>query len=87
MKTRQYILKFLLLGMLLCSFSSALADEKLSGLQTSLSNTTISGYVSAGVIVDVGGPQVSTDNPPDRFQAFRNWLRNWFARFHSRSGR
>jgi hypothetical protein len=43
-KTRRLIAAFVLLSLLLVGSISATADEKLSQLQTSLGNTTISGH-------------------------------------------
>jgi hypothetical protein len=49
MKTRRLVAAFVLLSLLLVGSISATANEKLNQLQTSLSNTTISGYDNSSV--------------------------------------
>jgi hypothetical protein len=78
MKTRRLVTLFALLGGLFASGVSASADEsKLTGLNTSLNNTTISGYVDT----TTGGHI----QPPAQ-QEHRGWWQSflhWF-RFHGR---
>jgi hypothetical protein len=80
MKTRRLATLCVLLGALIVSGVSASADEKpskLTSLQTSLSNTTISGYVDSTT-----GEQVQ---PPAQLE-HGGWWRTfllWFG-FHAR---
>ena len=74
-------IKFLTV-LLIANYSSAFANEKLSPLQTALSSTTISGFVSSettfqtvdhGILVFRPEPQnVVRSTPPARFS--QSWL-------------
>jgi hypothetical protein len=53
MKTRQLVTVCALLATLMVSGMSATAGEKLNGISTALSNTTLSGYVDSSIIWQV----------------------------------
>jgi hypothetical protein len=78
MKIRRLVTLCALLGILIVSGFSASADEKLSGISTSLSNTTISGSVDSTV-----GGQIQPSSPPES----RGWWRAFIHLFgfHVRS--
>jgi acetate kinase len=76
LSVKRFIAMFVLLTSLIGCGSSATAGEKLTAIQTSLGNGTISGYVNS-----TAGGQVQLSQPEQDnwWHAFLRWFR-----FHSR---
>jgi hypothetical protein len=72
MKTRRLVATFVLLTSLITCSISTNADEKLTSLQTALSNTTIGGSVNSTVDYQT---QPSQPKHGGWWQVFLHWVR------------
>lgn len=65
---------------------SARADEKLSSLQTALSSTTLSGYVSTKMFIPTVSPALATFQPEQPISGTETWLVEFSYRLPGNDG-